>query len=88
MFYLRFNVFVCELWCLTHIVLCSFVFFCHGLVSCVPNIVSFSGLSILDCLFVFPNVYFRSSISLYVLLLSFIYTYLPPCSLKHDISVW
>ena len=95
MFYLRFNVFVCELWCLTHIVLCSFGFFCHGLVSCVPNIVSFSGLSILDCLFVFPNVYFRSSVSLYVLLLSFIYTYLPHAVLSigfsiyfHDISVW
>ena len=72
-----------------------FWFACLRLVSCVPNIVSFSGLSILDCLFVFPNVYFRSSVSLYVLLLSFIYTYLPHAILSigfsihfHDISVW
>jgi len=27
MFYLRFYVFVCELWCLTHIVLCFWGFF-------------------------------------------------------------
>ena len=36
------------------------VFFCFVSirpVSCVPNVASFSGLSILDCLFGFSNVY-------------------------------
>ena len=46
-------VFVCVQWRPTHIVLC-FIFVC--LVSCVPNVVF--GLSIiLDCPFVFSNVY-------------------------------
>jgi hypothetical protein len=34
------------------------VFFCLRLVSCVPNVASFSALSILDCPFDFSNVYF------------------------------
>jgi len=39
---------VCVLWCPTHIVLC-FCFVC--IVSCVPYVASFSGMSILDCSF-------------------------------------
>jgi hypothetical protein len=89
MFYLRFlYLFVYSN--VQHILCCD-VLFCLSS-SCV---FCFSGLSILDCLFVFPNVYFRSSVSFYVLLLSFIYTYLPHAVLSigfsihfHDISVW
>jgi len=37
---------------------CVFCFVCLRLVSCAPNVASFSGLSILDCLFVFfSNAY-------------------------------
>ena len=42
-------------WYPTHIVLC---FVCLRLVSCVPNVASFLGSSILDCYFGFFNVYF------------------------------
>ena len=43
-------VFVCELWCPTHIVLCFL--FCLSW-SCVPNVASFSGFSMLNCPFGF-----------------------------------
>ena len=36
---------------------CVFCFVCLHPVSCVPNVASFSGLSILDCLIGFSNVY-------------------------------
>ena len=36
-----------------HILRCVFCFVCLRLVFCVPNVVSFSGLSILDCHFCF-----------------------------------
>jgi len=44
---------------------CVFYFVCLRPVSCVPNVASFSGLSILDCLapLVFFNVYFLISSS-------------------------
>ena len=35
-----------------HILCCVFCFVCLRPVSCVPNVVSFSGLSIFDCLLV------------------------------------
>ena len=47
----------CVWWCPTYIVLCFFLLFCLRLVSCVPNVASFSELSILDCPFGFSNVY-------------------------------
>ena len=47
-----FFVFACAELCPTHIVLC-FCFVCLRHVSCVPYFASFSGLSIIDCLFGF-----------------------------------
>ena len=44
----------CVWWCPTHIVLVYYSLFS---LSCVPNVASFSGLSILDCRFGFFNVY-------------------------------
>ena len=41
-------VFVCVSWCLTHIELCLFFMFVFVL-SCVPYVASFSGLSVFDC---------------------------------------
>jgi hypothetical protein len=46
----------CAWWYTTHIVMC-FCFVCLRLVSDVPNVASFSGLSILDYPFGFSNVY-------------------------------
>jgi hypothetical protein len=40
-----------------HTLRCVFCFVCLRLVSCVPNLASFSGLPILDCPFGFSNVY-------------------------------
>jgi len=39
-----------------HICCYAFCFVCLRLVFCVPNVESFSGLAILDCLSVFSNV--------------------------------
>jgi hypothetical protein len=40
-----------------HILCCVFYFVCLHPVSCVPNVASFSGFSILDCPFGFSNFY-------------------------------
>jgi len=40
-----------------YILCCVFCFVCLRLVFCVPNVASFSGLSILDCRSVFFNLY-------------------------------
>jgi len=54
----------------TYCVVCVFYFyfffclFCLHLPSCIRNVVSFSELSIHDCLFVFPNVYFILSLTI------------------------
>ena len=48
----------CVCWCPTHIVLCfCFVLFVFILYFVLPNVASFSGLSILDQHFCLPNVY-------------------------------
>jgi hypothetical protein len=60
-------------WCPTHILLCFFCFVCLRLVSYVPNVASFSGLSILD-----SWLPLRFS-------LAFIYTYLFP---NYNKSFW
>ena len=49
---------ICVCLCVVVSNTCCVVFFCNGfvclyLVSCVPNVASFSGLSILDCPFSF-----------------------------------
>jgi len=51
-------------WCSRHIVLC-FCFACFRLVSCVPDVASFSGFAFLDCPSVFSNVYIQKDIYLY-----------------------
>ena len=43
-------------WFLICLIFCV-VFVCFRLLSCVPNVSSFSGLSILDCPFIFSGVY-------------------------------
>ena len=59
-------------WCLTYIVTLLCCGFCLSLVSCVPGVASFSGLSILDCPFRFS--------------LTFIYAEWFPCDTLRSIS--
>ena len=56
-------VFVCVLCCPTHMQ--CFCFGCLRLVSCVPNVASFTGLSILDFLSVLSNVQLEHSFNMY-----------------------
>ena len=64
--------FACAYWCPTHVVLC-FWFVYLRLVSCVPDVVSFSGLSMLISTSVFWNVY---SIMFWHIVQSWEYTYI------------
>ena len=57
----------CVWWCTTHIAL-RFLFCLSS--SYVPNVASFSGLSILDCPFGFSNAYWKQMKILYITLKS------------------
>jgi len=62
----------CVCWCPTHIVLCfCFVLFVFVLYFVLPNVASFSGLSILDQHFCLSNVYLGYQIQINMVIYRF-----------------